>query len=142
MRLIDIIKPLSTVLSSVVSKSELHVEKNSSKRQELSLGLLFAKHECYPLCYAASPIQIKIFHKNTLDKRMTYSFLIRGTEWFIIFRGAVGGTKADALLAASTVLTFDITTQIWKKEGNNKKTFFRVLQKKLKSFFVSAAQLS
>ena len=43
---------------------------------------------------------------------MTYSFLIRGTEWFIIFRGAVGGTKADALLAASTVLTFDITTQI------------------------------
>ena len=107
-----IIKPLSTVLSSVVSKSELHLAKNSLKRQELSLGLLIAKLECYPLCYAPSPIQIKIFHKNTLDKRMTYSFLIRGTEWFIIFRGAVGGTKADALLAASTVLTFDITTQI------------------------------
>ena len=43
----DIIKPLSTVLSSVVNKSQQHKDKNSEECLELNLGLLGEKQVCY-----------------------------------------------------------------------------------------------
>ena len=46
---IDIIKPLSTVLSSAANKSQQHLEKNSWEHRELYLGLWGEKHVCY-LC--------------------------------------------------------------------------------------------
>ena len=55
MGLIDIIKPLSIVLSSAVEKFLQHTEKNSWECQELNLGLLGEKQErILPLCYTAS----------------------------------------------------------------------------------------
>ena len=53
MGLIDIIKPLSTVLSSAVNKSQQHQKKNSLERQGLNLGLQGAKQESSPKCYVA-----------------------------------------------------------------------------------------
>ena len=44
---IDIIKPLPTVLSSAVNKSEQHQEKNSWERRESNLGPLGEKQGCY-----------------------------------------------------------------------------------------------
>ena len=67
MGLIDIIKPLSTVLNSAVNKSQQHQEKNSWEHQELNLGLLGAKQEhypLYPLCYAAPDIML-VFIETT-----------------------------------------------------------------------------
>ena len=40
---IDIIKPLSTVLSSAINKSQQHQEKNSWEDQESNPGLLGEK---------------------------------------------------------------------------------------------------
>ena len=45
---IDIIKPMSTVLSSAVNKSQQHQDKNSLERRELNLGPLGEKQECHP----------------------------------------------------------------------------------------------
>ena len=53
---IDIIKPLSTVLSSVIDKSQQHQEKNSQESQELNPGPLGAKQEHHPLCYKVTLI--------------------------------------------------------------------------------------
>ena len=47
MGLIDIIKPLSTVQSSAINKSQQHQEKNSWECQELNPGLLGEKQICY-----------------------------------------------------------------------------------------------
>ena len=44
---IDIIKPLPTVLSSGVNKSQQHQEKKSWERRESNLGPLGEKQECY-----------------------------------------------------------------------------------------------
>ena len=43
---IDIIKPLSTVLSSAVNTSNQHQDKNSLTRQELNLEMLGEMQEC------------------------------------------------------------------------------------------------
>ena len=56
---IYIIKPMSTVLSSVVNKSKQHQEKNSWERQELNPELKGEKQECY-LC-AMQPPFLKLF---------------------------------------------------------------------------------
>ena len=52
---IDIIKPLSTVLSSTINKFHLikYEEKNYWECLESNLELLGAKRDCYPLCCAA-----------------------------------------------------------------------------------------
>ena len=44
---IDIIKPLSNVLSSAINKSHEHQEKNTLECRELNLGLLGEKQVCY-----------------------------------------------------------------------------------------------
>ena len=49
MVLIDIIKPLSTVLSSAVNKSQQHQQKNSWERQELNPGLVGGEQVWYSL---------------------------------------------------------------------------------------------
>ena len=54
MGLICIIKPLSTVLSSAVNKSQQHQEKKSWERQELNPGSLGAKRD-YPFALYGSP---------------------------------------------------------------------------------------
>ena len=46
---IDIIKPLSTVLSNAINESQQHYEKNSWEHQESNPGLLDEKQKCY-LC--------------------------------------------------------------------------------------------
>ena len=51
---IDIIKPLSTILSRDVNKAQQHQDKNSWERQESSMGLLDEKQECY-LCAMQPP---------------------------------------------------------------------------------------
>ena len=51
---IDIIEALSTLLSSAANKSLQHQEKNSWDCQELNLGPLGEKQECY-LCAMQSP---------------------------------------------------------------------------------------
>ena len=55
MGLIDTIEPLTTILSSAVNKSQQHQETNSWECSESNRGLLGAKKECYPLCYAPPP---------------------------------------------------------------------------------------
>ena len=48
MGLIDIIKPLSSVPTSAVNKSQPHLEKNSWEGRESNLGLLGVKLVCVP----------------------------------------------------------------------------------------------
>ena len=57
MSLIDIIKPLSTILSSAVTKSQQHQMKNSWDGRESNRGPLGSKQEGHPLCYAAPFVQ-------------------------------------------------------------------------------------
>ena len=57
MGLIDIFKPLSTVLNSAVNKSQQHQEKNSWEHQESNLGLLGEKQVCY-LCAMQIPLRV------------------------------------------------------------------------------------
>ena len=72
------IKPLSTVLSSAVNKSQHLQEKNSQREKflgnwSLNPGPLGAKRECYPLCYVApslAPPQV-IFFVKTKNKPTT-----------------------------------------------------------------------
>ena len=45
---IEIIKPVSTVLSIAVNKSQQHQDKNSLERREWNLGPLREKQECHP----------------------------------------------------------------------------------------------
>ena len=52
---IYIIKPLSTVLSIAVNKSQQHQEKNCWERWGSNPRLLGAKRERYPLCYGPHP---------------------------------------------------------------------------------------
>ena len=54
MGLIDIVKPLSTVLSSAVNNSQQHQEKNSWECQESNPGPLDEKQVCY-LCAMQPP---------------------------------------------------------------------------------------
>ena len=53
---IDIVKPLSTVLSSAGYKSQQHQEKNYWECRESNLGPLGAKQECYH-CARQSPLR-------------------------------------------------------------------------------------
>ena len=57
MGLINIIKPLSTALSSAIDKSKQHEKKNSWERQQSNLGPLGEKQECY-LCAMQPPVCI------------------------------------------------------------------------------------
>ena len=63
MGLIDIFKPLSIVLCSAVNKSQPHQVKNSGERQELNPGLLGAKRERFPLCYAVPKVRHLLFRE-------------------------------------------------------------------------------
>ena len=56
----DIIKPLSTVPSCAINKSQQHQEKNSWDRQELNPGLLGAKRERYPVMPCAPDNEISL----------------------------------------------------------------------------------
>ena len=56
---IDIIKPLSTALSSAFNKSQKNQEKNSWERRESNPGLLGEEQECY-LC-AMQPLMLEFF---------------------------------------------------------------------------------
>ena len=58
---IDIIKPLSNVLSSAINKSHEHQEKNTLECRELNLGLLGEKQVCY-LCAMQSPLVMNDFN--------------------------------------------------------------------------------
>ena len=49
---IDIINPLSTVLSSAFNNSQQHQEINSCECRESNMGPLGATREHHPLCYA------------------------------------------------------------------------------------------
>ena len=60
MGLADIIKPMSTVLSSGVKKSQQHLDKDSCERRELNPGLLGEKQICYMLYAAPKLIQMFI----------------------------------------------------------------------------------
>ena len=53
MGLIDMIKPLSTVQSSAVNKSQQPQEKNSWECRDSNPGPHGAKRERFPLCYGA-----------------------------------------------------------------------------------------
>ena len=55
MGLIDIIKPLSTLLSSAVNKSQQHQEKNSREHRESNPRLLGEKQVCYPCAMQPLP---------------------------------------------------------------------------------------
>ena len=55
---IDIMKPLSTVLSSAIIKSQQHQEKISKECRESNLGLLGEKQVCAMQPY--SPTQSKL----------------------------------------------------------------------------------
>ena len=59
MDLIDIIKPLSTLLSSAINKSQQHQERNSWASRESNLGLLSETQVRY-LC-AMQPPTLKKF---------------------------------------------------------------------------------
>ena len=56
MDLIDIIKPLSTVISSAVNKSQQWRESNP--------GLLGAKQERNPLCYEAPQVSLNFLEEK------------------------------------------------------------------------------
>ena len=56
MGLIDMIKPLSTVLRSAINKFQQHQEKNSWECRESNPGPLGGKRVCYLLCSAAPHI--------------------------------------------------------------------------------------
>ena len=65
---IDIMKPLFTVLSSAVNKSQQHQEENSWKHRESNPGLLGEKHVyylCAPLGITFSR-NIKVFRHKVL----------------------------------------------------------------------------
>ena len=63
MGLIDIIKPLSTVLSGAVNKSQQHQEKKSWEHRESNRGQLGKKQVCY-LCAMQSPFLLTLAHET------------------------------------------------------------------------------
>ena len=67
---IDIIKPLSTVLSSTVNKCQLHQEKNLWECRESNPGCWVRGSSMVPLCYAASLIYV-IFTISTTTSTST-----------------------------------------------------------------------
>ena len=60
---IDIIKPLNSVMSNAVCKSQQHQEKNSREHRESNPELV---GETLPLCYAAPKTLIFVFASNNL----------------------------------------------------------------------------
>ena len=84
---IDMIKPLSTVQSSAVNKSQQHQEKNYWKWQESIPGLLGVKRERYPFCYAAHT-SLKLFtkwnrilHTPITDLLVMLNFSVKNSIW-------------------------------------------------------------
>ena len=73
MGLINIIKPLSTVLSNAINKYRQDQDKNYWERQELNPGFVLGeKQVCYH-CYAASrpgPFSIILVCSRILQKRL------------------------------------------------------------------------
>ena len=72
---IDNIKPLFTVLSSAVIKSQQHQAKNSSEHQKSHLGLLCDKLVLLPLYYAV-PLSNEKVSIDTFSKRTQRLFIL------------------------------------------------------------------
>ena len=103
---IDIIKPLSTVLSSSINKSQQHQEKNCWECRELNPGLLGEKQVCY--LRAMHPSLISFVCDQSAEPRNQPTRL---------------RSLALVFLKVSTVIVNNVST--WKETGTN--SFQKVL---------------
>ena len=87
---IGIIKPLSTVLSSAVNKSQQHKRTNSWEHRESSPVLLDLKRDHYQLCYSAPFFYMFAMSNELIEKVRNFvqiNFLTGVSRW-MLSRGA------------------------------------------------------
>ena len=87
---IGIIKPLSTVLSSAVNKSQQHKRTNSWEHRESSPVLLDLKRDHYQLCYSAPFFYMFAMSNELIEKVRNFvqiNFLTAIFRW-MLSRGA------------------------------------------------------
>ena len=104
---IDIIKPMSSVLSSALGKSQQHQEKNSWECRESNLGLLGEKQVCY-LC-AMQPLLSLCYFRYLLESEtlaFTGAHLI-GRFSRLLLQGPAGRDEHDDIHRVSGQLLLD-----------------------------------
>ena len=123
---IDIFKPLSTVLSRAINKSQQHQDKNSRKCRESNPGLLGEKQVCY-LC--AIFLHLEHSRRDSFQLRVGQSLqetrkCIKAVIIFHLNSAVIRSRSPNYLWPSSRFLSFDGEPNIWDPSDCMSENFF------------------